>query len=126
MLSFKSDIFDKNSPKIKLFLQKNAKFLSARGFALRPPKQHPLCEVLATRLGIILPKPGKVRYFEAKPIHMIITITFFLLKWLERLILYHINENKYVQAKLSATQYGFRAGVSTETALHEFVHRVEH
>ena len=28
--------------------------------------------------------------------------------------------------KLSASQYGFRAGVSTETALHEFVRRVEH
>ena len=31
-----------------------------------------------------------------------------------------------MQAKLSASQYGFRAGVSTETALHEFVRRVEH
>ena len=28
--------------------------------------------------------------------------------------------------KLSALQYEFRAGVSTETALHEFVRRVEH
>ena len=28
--------------------------------------------------------------------------------------------------KLSASQYGFRAGVATETALHEFVRRVEH
>ena len=26
---------------------------------------------------------------------------------------------------LSASQYGFRAGISTETALHEFVRRVE-
>ena len=55
-----------------------------------------------------------------------ITLTSFQLKWLERLILYHINEDNNVQAKLSASQYGFRAGVSTETALHEFVHRVEH
>ena len=31
-----------------------------------------------------------------------------------------------MQAKLSALQYGFRAGVSTETALHEFVSRVKH
>ena len=31
-----------------------------------------------------------------------------------------------MQAKLSASQYGFRAGVSTETALHEFVRRLEH
>ena len=28
--------------------------------------------------------------------------------------------------KLSTSQYGFRAGVSTESALHEFVRRVEH
>ena len=53
-----------------------------------------------------------------------ITLTSFQLKWLERLLLYHINEDNNVQAKLSASQYGFRAEVATETALHEFVHRV--
>ena len=42
------------------------------------------------------------------------------------IILYHNNEDNNVQAKLSASQYGFRAGVFTETALHEFVRRVEH
>ena len=31
-----------------------------------------------------------------------------------------------MQAKLSPSQYGFRAGVSTTTALHELVRRVEH
>ena len=55
-----------------------------------------------------------------------ITLTSFQLKWLERLLLYNINEDNNVQAKLSASQYGFRAGVATETALHEFVRRVEH
>ena len=56
-----------------------------------------------------------------------ITLTSFQLKWLERLIiLHHIIEDNNVQAKLSASQYGFRADVSTETALHEFVRRVEH
>ena len=55
-----------------------------------------------------------------------ITLTSFQLKWLEKLVLYHINEDNNVQAKLSASQYGFRAGVATETALHEFVRRVEH
>ena len=75
--------------------------------------------------GIFLPEPGKESYFEAKSFRKI-TLTSFQLKWLERLILYHINEDNNVQAKLSASQYGFRAGVSTETALHEFVRRVEH
>ena len=55
-----------------------------------------------------------------------ITLTSFQLKWLERLVLYHINEDNNMQAKLAASQYGFRAGVSTETALHEFVRSVEH
>ena len=72
---FKSIIFNQNSPKIKLFFSKNAKFSSAGGsaprppylrglgalppnpqppaaggFAPRPPKQLLHCEFLATRL----------------------------------------------------------------------------
>ena len=74
--------------------------------------------------GIFLPKPGKESYFEAKSFRMI-TLTSFQLKWLERLVLYHVNEDNNVQAKLSASQYGFRAGVSTETALQEFLCRIE-
>ena len=77
------------------------------------------------RKGIFLLKPGKESYFEAKSFRMI-TLTSFQLKWLERLILYHINEDNTVQAKLSASQYGFCAGISTETALHKFVRCVEH
>ena len=77
------------------------------------------------RNGIFLPKPGKESYFEAKSFRMI-TLTSFQLKWLERLVLYHINQDNNVQATLSASQYGFCGGVSMETALHEFVRRVEH
>ena len=55
-----------------------------------------------------------------------ITVTSFQLKWLERLILYHINEDNNVQTKFSASQYRFRAGISVKTALHEFVRHVEH
>ena len=36
-----------------------------------------------------------------------ITLTSFQLKWLEKLVLYHINEDNNVQAKLSASQYVF-------------------
>ena len=75
--------------------------------------------------GIFLPKPVKESYFEAKSFRMI-TLTSFQLKWLKRLILYHIIEDNNVQAKLSASQYGFRAGIFTETTLHEFVRCVEH
>ena len=38
--------------------------------------------------GIFLPNPGKESCFEAKSFCMI-TLTSFLLKWSERLILYH-------------------------------------
>ena len=47
--------------------------------------------------GIFLPKPGKESYFEAKFFRKI-TLTSFQLKRLERLILYHINEDNNVQA----------------------------
>ena len=43
-------LFYQTSSKIKLFLKKNAKFLSAGGFAPRPLKQLLHCEFLATRL----------------------------------------------------------------------------
>ena len=76
-------------------------------------------------IGVFLPKPGKENYFEVKSFRMI-TLTSFQLKWLERLILYHLNDDITLQARLSTAQYGFRAGVSTETALHEFVRRVEY
>ena len=75
--------------------------------------------------GIFLSKPGKESYFEAKSFCKI-TLTSFQLKWLKRLVLYHINEDNNVQTKLSASQYGFRAGVSAKTASHEFVRLVKH
>ena len=56
--------------------------------------------------SIFLPKPGKESYFEAKPFR-IFTLTSFQLKWLERLILYHINEGNNVQAELSASLSDF-------------------
>ena len=55
-----------------------------------------------------------------------ITLISFLLKWLEKIIMHYINEDNHVQAKLSASQYGFRSGISMETALYEFVRCVEH
>ena len=54
--------------------------------------------------AISFPKPVKESFFEAKFFRMI-PLTSFQLKWLERLILYHANEDNNVQAKLSASQY---------------------
>ena len=41
------------------------------------------------------------------------------------MVLYHFNDDSNLQARFSAFQYGFRAGVSSETALNEFVRRIE-
>ena len=85
-----------------------------------------LCAIgIERRHKIFLLNPVRESYLEGKSFRSI-TLTSFQLKCLKRIILYHINEDNNVQAKLSASQYGFCAGVSTETALHEFVRRVEH
>ena len=70
--------------------------------------------------GIFIPKLGKENYREVKSFRMI-TLTSIHLKWLERLLLYHFDDDSNLQARFSAFQYGFRAGVSTKIALHEFV-----
>ena len=74
--------------------------------------------------GIFIPKPGEENYDEVKPFR-IITLTSFQLKGLQRLLLHHSNINSNLQARFSSFQYGFRTGVSIETALHEFVRRIE-
>ena len=74
--------------------------------------------------GIFIPKPGKENYHEVKFFRMII-LTSFQLKWLERLLLYHFNDDFNLQARFSAFQYGFRAGVLTKTGLQESVQRIE-
>ena len=53
------------------------------------------------------------------------TLTSLQLKWLERLVLYYFNDDSNLQARFSVFQYRFRAGVLTETALHEFVRQIE-
>ena len=73
---------------------------------------------------IFIPKPGKENCHEVKAFRMI-ALTSFQLKWLKRLFLYHCNDDSNLQTRFSAFQYGFKAGVSTETALHELVRRIE-
>jgi len=74
--------------------------------------------------GIFIPKPGKSTYTDTKSYRMI-TLTSFQLKWLERLVLWHLDKNPKVQARMHKRQFGFKAGVSTETALHHLVRRIE-
>ena len=74
--------------------------------------------------GVFIPKPGKQTYTEVKSYRMI-TLTSFQLKLLERVILKKINRTKGVTEILSPLQFGFKAGVSTDTALHTLVHKIE-
>jgi ribonuclease HI len=74
--------------------------------------------------GIFLPKPGKASYLEVKAFRMI-TLTSFQLKWLERLVLWDIVIDKRVKARLNQKQYGFKEGMSTDTALHELTYKIE-
>jgi len=74
--------------------------------------------------GIFLPKPGKASYLEVKAFRMI-TLTSFQLKWLERLVLWDIVLDKRVKTRLNQKQYGFKEGVSTDTALHELTYKIE-
>ena len=53
--------------------------------------------------GIFIPKPGKENYHEVKSFRMI-TLTSFQLKWLERLVLYHFNDDFNLQARFSTFQ----------------------
>lgn len=74
--------------------------------------------------GIFLPKPGKESYDRTKSFRMI-TLTSFPLKWLERLVLWHLERDKGTMLKLDQRQFGFRKGASTDTALHSLTRRIE-
>ena len=47
------------------------------------------------------------------------------LKWMERLVLWHMAEDLKIYSQLSKRQYGFTKGALTETALHKLVHKIE-
>ena len=82
----------------------------------------PVCWRNAT--GIFLPKPGKGDYYNSKS-YRTISLSPVPLKWMERLVLWHMEEDLKIYSKLSKRQYGFTKGASTETALHKLVHKIE-
>jgi hypothetical protein len=49
----------------------------------------------------------------------------FMLKILEKLLVRHIRGGVLVEKPLHQNQFAYRAGVSTETALFQVVHRLE-
>jgi len=74
--------------------------------------------------GIFLPKPGKSDYYNPKS-YRTITLAPVPLKWMERVILWHMEVDIDIYAKLSRKQYGFRKGCSTIAAVHKLVRKIE-
>ena len=74
--------------------------------------------------GAFIPKPGKDSYNSAKSFRLI-TLTSFQLKVMERMIYWYLNSNLGIDRLISKNQHGFRAGKSTESALHQLVTRIE-
>lgn len=74
--------------------------------------------------GIFLPKPGKDDYYNPKA-YRTITLSPIPLKWMERIILWHMEVDLKIHSKLNRKQFGFMKGASTETALHKIIHKIE-
>lgn len=71
-----------------------------------------------------IPKPGKPSHVVAKDFRPI-SLTSFVLKTLERLIVLYIREEILVRFPLHANQHAYQAGKSTDSALHCLVSGVE-
>ena len=74
--------------------------------------------------GCILPKPNKADYTSPRAFR-IISLTSSFQKLLERLILWHLEQDLKLPAKLTKNQHGFRKGKSTESAIHILTRKIE-
>ena len=75
-------------------------------------------------LGIFLPKSGKDDYYNPKS-YRTITLAPVPLKWMERVILWHMEVYLKIYSNLSKKQYGFKRGSSTIAAVHKLVMNFE-
>ena len=73
---------------------------------------------------VFIPKVGKKDYSQVKSIRPI-SLASFLLKTLERLLLWHIEETCLTRVPFHKNQHAFRSGRSCETALSQFADSVE-
>ena len=72
---------------------------------------------------VFIPKPGKP-LSQAKSLRPI-SLMPLILKTLEKLLDRHIKDGVLVERPLHQNQFAYRAGMSTETALFQAVHRLE-
>jgi hypothetical protein len=73
---------------------------------------------------IFIPKAGKTDYSDPRSFRPI-TLSSFILKTLERLILWRLNETTLLLDPLDENQFGFRQGISTEHAISKIVTELE-
>ena len=73
---------------------------------------------------VFIPKPGKTDYALAKS-YRPISLMSFMVKTLERLIFWHVQDEHMVRHPINDNIYSYREGVSTETALHKVVYKIE-
>jgi hypothetical protein len=81
-------------------------------------------QVWKTTKVVFIPKPGKNGHIYVKDFRHI-SLTSFLLKTLERLVDRFLKTEPLVKHPLVTSQYAYREGWSTETALHHRVGREE-
>ena len=72
---------------------------------------------------VFIPKPGK-QLTKAKSLQPI-SLMSFILKTLEKLLDRHISGGGLVGKPLHRNKFAYRAGMSTDTALYQVVHRLE-
>ena len=73
---------------------------------------------------IFIPKPGKENYKKAKSFRPI-SLSSFLLKGLERIVSWHLEETTLRANPLCQWQHGFRKDKSTESAITEVINYIE-
>ena len=72
----------------------------------------------------IIAKPGKSDYSQPKS-YRIISLSSALLKLLETLILWHLQEDLKVEQSMNPNQYGFKSGHSTEAVLAKVINKIQ-
>ena len=72
----------------------------------------------------IIPKNGKTDYSKARS-YRIIALSANLLKLLENLVLWHLQDDLKMDEALNQKQYGFRKGHSTDTAILNLIEDIQ-
>ena len=78
-----------------------------------------------TSSGIFLFKPSKKQQYLPQNWRTI-NLCSCLLKMLEKIVLFYLNDHLHIDSSLNSNQLGFRKGRSTEEALHRVVSLIEH